>query len=407
MASKPLKVAVIGGGAAGVFAACRAARGGAQVQLFEKSNKLLSKVKISGGGRCNITHDCPQAGRLVKYYPRGGKKLRKAFEQFGPTDTLRWFEARGLTTKVEEDGRIFPTSDSSQSVIDLLLAEMDSLKVQVHLKIGIEAILPKEGAFELKGRSKDCAVFDRVIIATGGQPKEASYLWLQDLGLKVEKPVPSLFTFNVPDSDLKDLQGIALEQAQVQVPGTKWKQEGPLLITHWGFSAPAVIKLSAWQALDFYKRSYQFPLLVNFTGLGEEEVRAVLMAYKEHQGAKQWRNLKNFGLPQRLWERLAEKAGLPMNERADQTADKSINRFVEMLVRAPYQVNGKTTFKEEFVTCGGVALSEVDLKTFESKQRPGLFLVGEVLNVDGLTGGFNFQHAWTSGYLAGGQAAQS
>lgn len=406
MPEKKAQIAVIGGGAAGVFAAIQAARKGAAVTLFEKSNQLLSKVKVSGGGRCNITHDCPQVGRLVKFYPRGGKALRKGFERFGPTDTLNWFQERGLATKVEEDGRIFPVTDSSQTVIDLLLREMENLGVQIQTKTAVKAVVPQAGRFQLQGASESWGTFDKAIVATGGHSKAASYQWLQDLGLQVEQPIPSLFTFNVPDSDLKDLQGIAMEKAQVQVPGTKWKQEGPLLITHWGFSAPAVIKMSAWQAIDFFERSYQFSLLVNFTGRGEEEVRQVLMGFKREQGAKQWRNLKSFGLAQRLWDRLAEKAGLALDLRADATADKSINRFVEILVRAPYAVKGKTTFKEEFVTCGGVALTEVDKVNFESKKYPGMFLVGEVLNVDGLTGGFNFQHAWTSGYLAGKAAAQ-
>lgn len=409
MAQEHFQVVVIGGGAAGFFAAIQAASSGKKVLLLEKTNKLLSKVKISGGGRCNVTHDCRYPSQLIGHYPRGGRSLRKPFEIFGVNDTILWFESRGVKLKTEEDGRMFPTSDSSQSIINCLLAEAQKHRVEIRLKAAVIALKPEADGFRLHLASGASIAVQKVIIATGGNPKLTAYQWLKDLGLKIADPLPSLFTFNVPDSDLKDLQGLSVPHAQVQVPvpGSKWKQEGPLLITHWGFSAPAVIKLSAWAAIDFYARNYQFPIVINWTGREENQLREELLQFAQQHPKKQVSSNQLFDLPQRLWQKLCVKAGISENQRYLDLPKKLRNRLLEMLVRCPYQVNGKTTFKEEFVTCGGVELSEVNLKTFESKKLPGLYLAGEVLNVDGLTGGFNFQHAWTSGFLSGKAAAES
>jgi predicted Rossmann fold flavoprotein len=406
MAKQKLKIAVIGAGAAGYFAAIEAARAGAEVHLLEKTSKVLGKVKISGGGRCNVTHAIDYPRNLVKHYPRGGKKLKDAFHQFGVAQTIDWFAEQGVPLKTEDDGRMFPTTDSSQTIINALQNAADAGGVRLQLRTEVEKIEPQaSGGFSLFFKKDPQPHFyHKVIISSGGNPKETAYQWLRDLQLQVEKPIPSLFTFNVPSSDLKELKGLAVNEGSVQVPGTNWRQSGPLLITHWGFSAPAVIKLSAWQAIDFFERSYQFPILINWTALDEETLRAKLIDVQADHPKKQIAGLGLFGIPNRLWLRLCEKASIEPTLRYADLSKKQRNRLIENLVRCPYNVNGKTTFKEEFVTCGGVALSEVNLKTFECKKWPGLFLAGEVLNADGVTGGFNFQHAWTSGFLAGKNA---
>ncbi|WP_417608396.1 NAD(P)/FAD-dependent oxidoreductase [Owenweeksia hongkongensis] len=400
-------IVVIGGGAAGFFAAIHAAKGAKQkVVLLEKTNKLLSKVKVSGGGRCNVTHDCDYAAQLINHYPRGGRSLRKPFEIFGTQQTREWFEKRGVKLKVEEDGRIFPTTDDSQTIINCLFAEAKRNDVTIELKSEVTKITRKEEGFSLKLKSGAHINCKKVIVTTGGQNKASGYDWLKQLGLKIERPIPSLFTFNVPDSDLKDLLGLSVGKGYVQIPGTKWKQDGPILITHWGFSAPAVIKLSAWAAIDLFDKSYQFPILINWTGLDEEATRTVVNDYKKQHPKKVVSTNQLLEIPSRLWLRICQKAEIEEDKRYVDLSKKQFNKLIEMLVRCPFQVNGKTTFKEEFVTCGGVNLKEVDLKTFEAKKIPGLYLAGEVLNVDGVTGGFNFQHAWTSGYLSGTSAAQ-
>lgn len=403
-----IDIAVIGGGASGFFAAIHAASAGStRVVILEKSNKLLSKVKVSGGGRCNVTHDCNHASQLVQHYPRGGKSLRKGFEKFGVAETRTWFENRGVNLKTEEDGRVFPTTDDSQTIIGCLLKEAQKNRVEIRLQTEVVGITPQENGFILELRNGEKFLAGKVIISSGGHNKPAAYDWLRKLGLKIASPLPSLFTFNVPDSDLKDLMGLSVEKGIVQVPGSKWKMEGPLLITHWGFSAPAVIKLSAWAAIDFFERNYQFPILLNWTGKEEQEIRDRLSNFREAHPKKVVMGNQLFDIPSRLWQRLCEKAGIHADQRYLDLPKKQFNKLVEMLVRSPYQVNGKTTYKEEFVTCGGVELSEINLTSFEAKKIPGLYLCGEVLNVDGITGGFNFQHAWTSGYLAGMAAARN
>ena len=399
-------IIVIGGGAAGVFAGIHASARGKKVLLLEKTTKLLSKVKVSGGGRCNVTHNCEYAAQLIQNYPRGGRSLRKSFEAFGTGDTVRWFESHGVRLKVEEDGRMFPVSDSSQTIIDCLLEEASKRKLEIRLKTDVIKLLHEEDTFKVQLKNGDIINSHKVIVTTGGQNKPESYQWLIDLGLKIERPIPSLFTFNVPDSDLKELKGLSVNKGWVQVPGTKWKQEGPVLITHWGFSAPAVIKLSAWAAIDFFKWNYQFPILINWTGKDEETVREEFKIFREMHPKKVVSSNALFDIPARLWGALCSKAEINEEQRYMNLPKKQFNRLVEMLVRCPYQVNGKTTFKEEFVTCGGISLREVDLKTFESRKIQGLYFAGEVLDVDGVTGGFNFQHAWTSGYIAGKNASE-
>lgn len=398
-------VIVIGGGAAGFFAAIHAGQKGKSVCILEKTQKLLSKVKVSGGGRCNVMHDLDYPSQLVNHYPRGGKSLKKSFGQFGPKETREWFESKGVKLKTEEDGRVFPISDDSQTIIDLLISETLKNKVKILNGIEINEVVKSENEFILKSKKGDEFRSKKVIISSGGYNKIQAYQWLQKLDIKISKPIPSLFTFNVPRSDMKDLMGLSIKSGSVQVPGTKWKMEGAILITHWGFSAPAVIKLSAWAAIDFFEKNYHFPILINWTPFREEEIRSMLSAFRDKHPKKVVLVNPLFDVPSRLWVRICEKAGINSEQRYADLPKKEFNRLIEMIVRSPFEVKGKTTFKEEFVTCGGVELSEVDLKTFESKKIHGLYFAGEVLNIDGVTGGFNFQHAWTSGYLAGISAA--
>lgn len=399
------KVIIIGGGAAGFFAAIHASANGANVILLEKTTKLLSKVKVSGGGRCNVTHDCDYPNQLVKFYPRGEKSLKKSFSKFDVNDTRRWFEQRGVKLKTEADGRVFPVSDNSATIIDCLMKEVESKGIEIRLKSEVIKLTSIETGFALELKNGETIIADKVIVTVGGYPKSESYQWLRDLGHKIVEPVPSLFTFNVPDSDLKDLKGLSVENGVVSIPGSKWKDDGPILITHWGFSAPAVIKLSAWAAIDLHSRKYRFPILINWTGEREDLVRNALQEMRKNHSTRQVASNTLFDIPKRLWERLCQKAEITETLKYADFPAKTMNRFIEILVRCAYEVDGKTTFKEEFVTAGGVDLAEVDLTTFESKRHEGLYFAGEVLNADGVTGGYNFQHAWTSGYLAGRSAA--
>ncbi len=394
-------IIVIGGGAAGFFAAIHASENGHSVCILEKTQKLLAKVKVSGGGRCNIMHDLDYPSQLVNYYPRGGKKLKKSFELFGPKTTGNWFEKKGLKLKTEDDGRVFPITNNSQSVIDLLINEAKDRNVVIRKGLEIIEIKKEDQYFILTSKSGENYMAKKVIIACGGHNKSSAYDWIKKLGITIAKPIPSLFTFNVPQSDMKDLMGLSVKLGSVQVPGTKWKMEGAILITHWGFSAPAVIKLSAWAAIDFFEKNYRFPILINWSSLSEDEIRNGLSKFRDSHPKKAVFAKALFDIPTRLWIRLCEKANINSNKRYADLPKKESNKLIEKIVRSAFEVNGKTTFKEEFVTCGGVELSEVDLKTFESKKIKGLYFAGEVLNVDGITGGFNFQHAWTSGYLAG------
>lgn len=398
------KIAVVGGGAAGFFAAIHAANGAQEVHLFEKSNKVLSKVKVSGGGRCNVTHDCEHASQLIKYYPRGGRSLKKGFEIFGTKNTRAWFEDRGVPLKVEADGRVFPISDDSQSIVDCLLKEAARLGVVVHYKSEVKKVKPSKSGFFLIINERE-EFFDKVVLAKGGHPKKEAYQWLKQLGLSVSEPIPSLFTFNCPSYKMKDLMGLSVSNGSVQIPGTKWKESGSILITHWGFSGPGIIKLSAWAARDLYDRNYTFPILINWTNLSEEELRVSIDDFKKEHPKKKIVSNPQFNISSRLWRHLCLKAGIHEDLLYLDISKKVKNKWIEHLVRDPHQVEGKTTFKEEFVTCGGVNLTDIDLKTFECKSIKGLYIVGELANIDGVTGGFNFQNAWTSGFLAGRSAA--
>ncbi|MBX0332112.1 NAD(P)/FAD-dependent oxidoreductase [Pontibacter sp. HSC-14F20] len=399
-----MKIIVIGGGAAGYFGAiaCAQANPKTQVTILEKSNKLLSKVKVSGGGRCNVTHNCFVPSVFAQHYPRGGKQLKEAFKTFGATETVAWFKRRGVQLKAEPDGRMFPVTDNSQSIIDCLQREAAKAGVEVKNSIAVERIDPDSGGYTLYLSNNNVVQADRVLVSSGGNPKSQNYDWLRALGHPIQEPVPSLFTFNVPGSPLKELQGIAVPQARVRIAGLKLEYEGPLLITHWGYSGPAVLKLSAWGARLFHGMNYRFTALVSWVhDQTEESLREQLHNFRQAHPKKVVTTNPLFGLPQRLWKALTGIAGIGEEVKWAELPAKNTNKLVEALLRMPVEVDGKTTFKEEFVTCGGVDLSQINMKTMESRLHPGLYFAGEVLDIDGITGGFNFQAAWTTGYLAG------
>ncbi|HVD98986.1 MAG TPA: NAD(P)/FAD-dependent oxidoreductase [Cytophagaceae bacterium] len=404
-----MKVIVIGGGAAGFFGAITCARYNynAEIILLEKSDKLLSKVKVSGGGRCNITHACFDNNQLIKFYPRGGKELKTCFTYFSTNQTVDWFESRGVKLKTEADNRMFPVSDSSQSVVDCLIREARVLGVKIMTSFPVGGIERKNGQWYVKLRGGENMVCDKILVATGGSPSDDSYNWMRELGLEVVKPVPSLFTFNIPNSRLSGLQGVSVPHVEVRVEGTKLSHTGPLLITHWGFSGPAVLKLSAWAAREIHDMNYNFNIHINFVPEHtEESLREKLHEIKMEHSKKIVSSNPFFEIPKRLWERLTNIAGIEEEVRWMEVPNKSINKLLEELLRGNYSVKGKTTFKEEFVTCGGVDLKEVDIVTMQSKKQPGLYFAGEVLNIDAVTGGFNFQAAWTTGFLAGKSIAE-
>ena len=400
---------MLGGGAAGFFGAiaCAEANPSLRVLLLEKTGKLLSKVRISGGGRCNVTHAADTAAQLVQHYPRGARQLKEPFKQFGAPDTVRWFESRGVQLKTEPDGRMFPTTDSSETIAQCLLEAARQAGVEIMLQTTAEHIEPLAGGgFRLVLSGPRVAAPEllvaRVLVATGGAPKSGQYDWLRQLGHAVQEPVPSLFTFNVPDSPLRELPGVSVARARVRVAGEKLEYEGPVLVTHWGVSGPAVLKLSAWGARRLHEMAYQSTTLINWLpDFTEDTLRQHLQEHRGPHGRKTVVSNPLFGLPQRLWRTLAEQAGIGAETRWNELPAKLQNRLIEALLRTALPMRGKTTYKDEFVTCGGISLGEINMQTMESRLVPGLHFAGEVLDVDGITGGFNFQAAWTTGYLAG------
>lgn len=396
------KLIVIGGGAAGFFCAVNAARLSPELEviILEKTNKLLSKVKVSGGGRCNTTHACFEIPELVKKYPRGAVFLKKAFHHFYTNDTINWFVERGVALHAEPDGRMFPVTNQSQTIIDCLLKEADKYNVVVKTQCEVKRIEVVNNQFTLTTTASTMqAKF--LCVACGGFPKSEMFEWLRSTGHLIQSPVPSLFTFNIPKNPISKLMGLSVSNAVVKVVGTKLKENGPLLITHWGLSGPVVLKLSAWGARDLAAVNYQFDILVNWLGeLTEADLRADWSGYRENYNAQKIANRNPFGLPSRLWEFFLSQSEIDTTTRWAELKSKEQNKLIQLLTAYPFKVNGKTTFKEEFVTCGGVMLNEIDPQTMESKKIPHLFFAGEVMDVDGITGGFNFQHAWTSGWIA-------
>ena len=397
------KLVVIGGGAAGFFCAINAAafNHDLEIIIIEKTTKLLSKVKVSGGGRCNVTHSCFSIAKMIKSYPRGEHFLKKAFHQFFTTDTINWFGERGVQLKTEADGRMFPVTNSSQTIIDCLMKEVNKSGIQILMNREVKKLSMVNCQWSIEFANDEIIDADFVCVASGGYSKSAQFTWLKNLGHSIEEPVPSLFTFNIPADPIKNLMGIAVE-TNVKIVGTKFSQQGPLLITHWGMSGPAVLKLSAFAARELQKLNYNFKITVNWLpGYNEQTLREKFLQIRNDLAAKKIVNRNPFFLPQRLWEYLLQQSAINENVRWADLPAKQQNILIKILCMQEFHVKGKTTFKEEFVTSGGIKLNEINANTMQSKIVPNLFFAGEVMDVDGITGGFNFQHAWTSGWIAG------
>jgi len=402
------KLVVIGGGAAGIFCAVNAARMNPvlDVILLEKSSKFLSKVRISGGGRCNLTHACFDREEMSRHYPRGQRFVKKAFHRFFTTDTIQWFEERGVPLKTEADGRMFPQSDNSESIVSCLLKEVNQYKVDIRMNAEVLQLQEKENGFALLLSQAKTLEADYVCVACGGYPKTSMFDWLLQTGHTIEPPVPSLFTFNIPHHPVTGLMGVSVPAATVKISGTKMEETAPLLITHWGLSGPAVLKLSARGARELAERNYHFSVIVNWLPGQQDQQLAIQFRSIRTELAAQKISLRNpFGLPQRLWDLLLELSGIDKEKRWADLPAKEQNKLVANIVHCSFDVKGKTTFKEEFVTAGGISLSGIDVNTMQSKTVPGLYFAGEIMDVDGVTGGFNFQHAWTSGFIAASAVA--
>ncbi len=379
-----------------------------KVTILEKTSKLLSKVKVSGGGRCNVTHACFDIAEMSKQYPRGQHFVKKAFHQFFTTDIIKWFEERGVKLKVEPDGRMFPVTNSSQTIIDCLLREAGKYGVNILMNREVKKINIQHSMFNVQCSNGDGFAADYVCVASGGFPKSSMFDWLKETGHLIEEPVPSLFTFNLsagqaglPNHPITKLMGVSVEKAKVKIVGTKLEEKGPLLITHWGLSGPAILRLSAWGARELKIKNYELRIIINWlVDYNEETLRKRFHELRNTSASQKIMNKNQFGLPSRLWEFLAEQSGIKPEWRWADLPSAEQNRFISNLCSFECFVKGKTTFKEEFVTAGGIKLNEVDPSTMMSKKVPNLFFAGEVLDVDGITGGFNFQHAWTSGFIA-------
>jgi len=396
------RIVVIGGGAAGFFSAIRAKDvfPEHEVIILEKSQKTLSKVKVSGGGRCNVTNIVSDPKELSSFYPRGQNFLKKAFSQFTSSDTVHWFETRGIKMKVYPDNCIFPVANNSQVIIDCFRDECERLGVQIEMSTGVQKIIKNE-RFTLTTSNGELDA-DKLIITIGGQPKKSGLQWLEEMGHTIIDPVPSLFTFNMPDEPITELMGNVIDKAKVKIKGEKLEGNGPLLITHWGMSGPAILKASAFAARELSERKYEFEIQVNWI----DETNTELL-FNQLQDLSQLHSQKSIGsqnvfiLPNRLWNYLLSKAEIPSDQKWNEIGKKKFRELVTILTQDDYQVSGKTTFKEEFVTCGGIDLKEIDLNTMESKKNKNLYFVGEIIDVDAITGGYNFQAAWSGGYVAG------
>ncbi len=403
-------VYIIGGGAAGFFCAINMAEQHPDysITILEKTTKLLSKVLVSGGGRCNTTHYCFDNAEMVKNYPRGNKELRGIFSRFSVKDTIDWFQERGVELHAEVDGRMFPSTNNSQTIIDCFIDQARELGVKVKCKMEVVSI--SEGTKGLQLKLKEGLPIaigteeikkidaDIVVVATGGFPMKKGYSFLEKTTHSIIEPIPSLYTFNLPKDPVIELMGVAVKEATIKIAGTSFTYSGPLLITHWGFSGPAVLKLSAFAAGHFHETNYKADILINWVNLGQEQTRTEFL--KQTSGRKMLpKNSNIFNLPKRLWEFLLLKAEIDPNIAWEETAKKKTNKIIELLSNDVYHMQGKTTFKEEFVTCGGIPLNEIDCKTMQSKKLPGLYFAGEVLNMDGITGGFNFQAAWSTAWV--------
>ncbi len=391
-------IIIVGGGAAGFFTAINIVEKNPKlkVAILERGAEVLQKVRVSGGGRCNVTHACFEPNELVKFYPRGEKELRGPFHQFCSGDTIEWFEKHGVELKIEEDGRMFPVSNSSQTIIDCFLKATKKLGITVLTGQSVQSIFKKDNFWKIETQNENYLT-EKLIMATGSNPK----IWemLQQQGHAIVSPVPSLFTFNIKDSKIKELPGVSA-LATVKVKDTKLNSTGPLLITHWGMSGPAILKLSAWGARILHDKNYQFTIFVNWLNDIDTDYAAQLLKDLKQEHAKKTVSKKSpFELTNRLWESLVLASGITTETKWADLSKTQLQNLASQLTNATFQVNGKSTFKEEFVTAGGIDLKEINFKTMESKLHENLFFAGEIVNIDAITGGFNFQNAWTSGFI--------
>jgi predicted Rossmann fold flavoprotein len=394
---------VIGAGAAGFFCAVNAARlnRNLQVILLEKTSKLLSKVKVSGGGRCNVTHACFSIDEMIRNYPRGARFLRKCFYKFFTSDTIKWFADRGVNLKTEPDGRMFPVTDSSETIIRCLLSEATQLDVAIRMNTDVRTLELGDGRFRIGLANADSIDADFVCVASGGFRNTTMFDWMISKGHSIVDPLPSLFTFNVYEHRLAALMGVSIDRAMVKIAGLSFVSEGPLLITHWGFSGPAVLRLSAFAARDLAACNYDFTIRINWLpDLNDSSFRQAIAATKSEFASTKIINKHPFNLPNRLWLHFLTTCGITVEQRWADLKHTQLNQLATSLLADEYRIKGKTTFKEEFVTAGGISLTGIDPLTMQSKTVPGLYFAGEVMDVDGVTGGFNFQHAWTSGFVA-------
>lgn len=391
-------IIIVGGGAAGFFTAINIVEKNPKlkVAILERGKEVLSKVRVSGGGRCNVTHACFEPNELVKFYPRGEKELRGPFHQFCSGDTIEWFEKHGVELKIEADGRMFPVSNSSQTIIDCFIQASQKLGIEILTGQSVQSIFKKENFWKIETQNENY-IAEKLILATGSNPK----IWemLQTFGHAIVTPVPSLFTFNIKDSRIKELPGVAA-QVTVKVKDTKLSSTGPLLITHWGMSGPAILKLSAWGARILHDKNYQFTIFVNWLNdIETNEAEKILKDLKQEHAKKAVSKKSPFDFPNRLWESLVLAAGIEVETKWADLSKIQLQNLINQLTNGTFQVNGKSTFKEEFVTAGGIDLKEINFKTMESKLHENLYFAGEIVNIDAITGGFNFQNAWTSGFI--------
>ena len=402
------RIAIVGGGAAGFFAGitCAEANPANEVSIYEQSSEFLTKVRISGGGRCNVTHACFEPRVMSEGYPRGERALISPLHRFSAGDTVAWFERRGVRLKTEEDGRMFPVTDSSGTVIDCLLYEARAAGVRLFTRTGVSAVRRTKAGFELEFAGGGSALCDRLLLATGGTRSALGGQIAESLGHVLAPPVPSLFSFHVAEEWLRSLPGISVEQVEASVRNASLRERGPILITHQGLSGPVILRLSAWGARRLHKLDYQFTLRLNWLpGSTQESVRSELLELRKTSPNKLIVNSPLGGLPHRLWEKLTQLAGIDPVVRGTTLLREQANALATLLVQTELTVHGKSLNKDEFVTCGGIKLGEVDFKTMESRVVPGLYFAGELLDIDGITGGFNFQAAWTTGWIAGNAMA--
>ena len=390
------KVIIIGGGASGFFTAANIDTKLYDVTILEQNSDVLQKVKISGGGRCNVSHACFDPRELVQFYPRGNKELLSVFTKFQPEDTMNWYEEHGVVLKIEDDNRIFPESNSSQSIIDCLVNECRKNNVKILTKQTVTEILPQENGYKIHTTDQNYFA-DYVVFSTGSSPK--AFKLLEKLGHQIIAPVPSLFTFNIKNEILKDLMGTSFQYVDIEIPKLNLEESGSLLITHWGLSGPAILKLSAWGARELAALKYQFEIIVNFIGTASEDALEIFKNFKEKEPKKSIGQAKIFDITNRFWQRILFVSGIDTTKQLANINNKEMQKIIENLCCCRMNVTGKSTFKEEFVTAGGVDLKEMDFKTMKSKKLPNFYISGEVLNIDAVTGGFNFQACWSEGWL--------